>query len=105
MDRKKNIIKKLSEFKSKVSKDLPVNKMFLFGSQVYGKTHKWSDIDLIVVSPYFKKLNFFKRGAIMYNYWTLRCPVDFLCYTPEEFTKLKKQITIVKEAVEHGVEI
>lgn len=25
----------------------------VFGSQVTGKTHTWSDIDLLVVSPYF----------------------------------------------------
>ena len=41
----------------------------------------------------------------MYDYWSLKYPVDFLCYTPEEFNKLKKQITIVREAVENGIEI
>ena len=105
MDRKKIIINKLLKFKLKTNKEFPIDKMFLFGSRVYGKTHKWSDIDLVVVSPKFRKLNFFKRGAMMYNYWNLRYPVDFLCYTPEEFNKLKKQIIIVKEAVEKGIEI
>jgi hypothetical protein len=50
-------------------------------------------------------MNFFKRGAKMYDYWTLDYPVDFLCYTPEEFNRMKKQITIVKEAVENGIAI
>lgn len=41
----------------------------------------------------------------MYDYWDLRYPVDFLCYTPEEFKKLSKQITTVREAVKEGVVI
>jgi len=79
--------------------------MYFFGSMASGKPRKYSDLDLIIVSPKFEKLNFFKRGAKMYNYWKLDHPVDFICYTPKEFNKLKKQITIVKEAVETGIEI
>ncbi len=32
---------------------IPVSFVILFGSQALGNTHKWSDIDLIVVSPHF----------------------------------------------------
>ena len=105
MDRRKLIISSLRQFKNAANKDYPITNMYLFGSQAIGKPRKNSDIDLIIVSPKFRQLNFFKRGARMYDYWTLRKPVDFLCYTPEEFNKLKKQITIVKEAVENGIEI
>jgi len=35
---------------------IPVAFGVLFGSQVTGKTHEWSDIDLIVVSPRFDGL-------------------------------------------------
>lgn len=105
MDGKKSISNKLKEFKKSVNKDFPISGMYLFGSMVSGRTHRHSDIDLIIVSPKFRKLNFFQRGARMYDYWNLRMPVDFLCYSPEEFNKLKKQITIVKEAVEDGIEI
>lgn len=105
MDRKKTIIKKLFYFKKNVNQEFPLKKMIFFGSRVIGKSHRYSDVDLIIVSPAFKKLNFFKRGAKMYDYWTLRMPVDFLCYTPEEFKKLKKQVTIVREAVKEGIEI
>lgn len=104
MDRKRNV-RLLKEFRKQVTKDLPIKKMLLFGSQASGKPHKWSDFDLVIVSPKFKKLNFFQRGAKMYDYWNLRKPVDFLCYTPEEFNKLKKQVTIVREAVRTGIEI
>lgn len=106
MDRKRTIIKnKLKKFKKLVSGELPIAKMYFFGSRATGKPHRWSDIDLIIVSPKFRRLNFFKRGAKMYDYWNLNYPVDFLCYTPEEFKKLKERPTIVREAVKEGIKI
>jgi hypothetical protein len=41
----------------------------------------------------------------MYDFWDLNYPVDFLCYTPEEFNKLKKEVSIVSEALKEGIEI
>jgi predicted nucleotidyltransferase len=105
MDRKTIIKSKLKSFKKAANEEFPIKKMYLFGSMVSGKPHKYSDIDLLIVSTKFRKLNFFKRGAKMYNYWNLNYPVDFLCYTPEEFQRLKKQVTIVSDAVKEGVEI
>jgi len=105
MDRKKFIKKRLKDFKKSVSGDFPISKMYFFGSRAKGKPHRYSDIDLIIVSSGFRKLNFFKRGARMYDYWNLNYPVDFLCYSPEEFNKLKKQATIVREAVKEGIAI
>ena len=104
MGRKKHI-DYLREFKKRLNKNIPTDKVILFGSRVKGKPHRWSDFDLVIVSPKFRKLNFIKRGAKMYDYWIIDYPVDFLCYTPKEFNKLKKQITIVREAVREGIEI
>ncbi len=105
MAKNKSLTKKLALFKKKVSRDIPVKKMIFFGSRAVGKPNLDSDVDLIIVSPKFRKLDFFKRGAKMYDYWDLRMPVDFLCYTPEEFKKLSKQVTIVSEAIKSGIEI
>ena len=87
----KRIIAKLKEFKAKVSKDYAVDNLIFFGSRVTGKPHRWSDIDLVIVSSKFRKMDFIQRGARMYDYWKLDYPVDFLCYTPEEFNRLKNQ--------------
>ena len=105
MDKKTVIKNKLKDFKILANKHFPISKMYFFGSWAYGNPHKYSDIDLIIVSPKFRKLNFFKRGAKMYDYWNLNYPVDFLCCTPGEFNRLKKQITIVRDAVKEGIEI
>ncbi len=105
MAKKKTILSKLKTFRKEVSYELPVQKMIFFGSWVVGKPHRDSDIDLIIVSPKFRGKKSFERGLGFYKYWNLNYPVDFLCYTPEEFNKLKKQVTIVREAVENGIEI
>ena len=104
--RKKNaVVGKINKFKKRLSYSVPIDKMILFGSMAKGKGHKDSDIDLIIVSNKFKGKKSFKRSLGFYKYWDLDYPVDFLCYTPEEFNKLKSQITIVREAVKEGIEI
>ena len=80
-----------------------IDQVILFGSRAGGEAHEDSDIDLIVVSPGYKGKDFFQRVSETYRYWDSSYPVDFLCYTPEEFEKLKKQVTIVREAVRTGI--
>ena len=79
--------------------------MYLFGSRVKGKPHRWSDFDLLIVSDAFKNKASFERVVGLHKRWTIDYPVDFLCYTPDEFNKLKRQVTIVREAVKEGIEI
>ncbi len=102
MDKKKSkLIDQLREFK----KQNKIEKMYLFGSMASGKLHKDSDVDLILVSKRFKGKGIFKRAPTLHMRWNLKYPVDMLCYTPEEFNKLKKQITIVRGAVKEGIKI
>lgn len=102
MDKKKSaIINKLKEFK----KQNNIDKMYLFGSAASGKTHKYSDIDLIVVSKKFRGKGILKRSPKLYTRWNMNYPVDLLCFTPEEFNKQKNHITLVREAIRNGIEI
>lgn len=105
MDRRETLMKEIREFKKNLNEKIPVQKMILFGSYAHGKPHRDSDIDLLIVSAKFRGRRSFKRSLGFYEYWTLNCPVDFLCYTPEEFNRLKKRATIVSEAVRNGIEI
>ena len=102
---KKKHIAILKEFKKKISTKIPIDQMILFGSRAHGKPHRWSDFDLIIVSKKFRNVDSLKRSLGFYEYWNIEYPVDFLCYTPEEFNKLKKQVTIVREAIREGIEI
>ena len=105
MGGRKPLKEKLKSFRQRVNKDIPIERMILFGSRAEGTANRESDVDLIIVSSRFKRWDFFKRGAKMYDYWDIGYPVDFLCYTPEEFNKLSKQITLVSEAIKKGIEL
>jgi len=103
MDKKK-LIRELKRFKYKIEKLYPLQKMILFGSRANGTTHKDSDVDLIIVGNFKEKSNL-KRAPRFYLEWDIDLPVDFICYTPEEYKKLARRITIVREAKRNGIEI
>jgi len=97
---KKEIIEGVREFKKDVEKEFGIERMFIFGSAARGKMGADSDIDILIVGK-----KFFKRAPGLRSHWKLGYPVDFLCYTPEEFNRFRKMVTIVKEAAEEGIEI
>ena len=104
MGRKKHL-EYLKNFKKQLSKEIPIQKMYLFGSRAGGKPHRWSDFDLLIVSKKFRNKVSFERSVGFHKYWSIDYPVDFLCYTPEEFNRFKNQITIVNEAIKKGIKI
>ncbi len=105
MGKKNGLIEELKEFKTALSSTFPIEKMLFFGSRASGEAKKWSDIDLLIVSKKFKGKRPLDRGVELYAKWTLDYPVDFLCYTPEEFEKSKKKIGIASHALKHGIAI
>jgi len=103
MVQKKSLILELKKFLVTLNDDIKIEKIFLFGSRAEGNFNENSDVDLIIISPDFENMNFFERVSKMYDYWEIDLPVDFLCYTPKEFNRLKKGITIVSEALKKGI--
>ncbi len=65
-DKVKTFVKELKKQKIRISK------VILYGSQVSGKTHRYSDIDLAIVSPDFGK-NRFKEGIKLLE---IACQID-----------------------------
>lgn len=104
MGEKENIVHGIERFKKNLAKKKKIEKVIFFGSRASGKPKKDSDIDLIIVSPYFRNMKC-GRGRGLHRYWTLDYPVDFLCYTPEEFEREMKQVSIVSEALKNGIAI
>jgi hypothetical protein len=51
----------------------------------------------------FKGKSPLKRPVVLYLEWTMDYPVDFLCYTPEEFEEKRKEISIVRQAIKEGI--
>lgn len=97
----KKMIESIRQFKKKIKAD----KVILFGSYATGKATEHSDIDLILVSKKFKGRDFFSRCKGLWLKWPLDLPVDFVPYTPKEFAKLSKDVSIVSEALREGIEI
>ncbi len=93
-----------------IKKKLEDAKIILFGSRARGNYLKNSDIDLIIVSKYFRGKHFTERASLILKILLeenieLKHNIELLCYTPEEFEKKKKEIGIVKEALSHGIEL
>lgn len=102
---KPEVMKAIEKFR-KSARKYGVEKIVLFGSQITGEARESSDIDLIIVSQEKDKLELLSN---LYHEWHIvqgiNHPVDFLCYTPKEFEKLKNQITIVRQATKTGITI
>ncbi|NOZ59361.1 MAG: nucleotidyltransferase domain-containing protein [Euryarchaeota archaeon] len=81
----------------------PVRVIF-FGSRVKGGAREDSDIDVIIISEAFRDVPFLRRMERVLKVARFPKHVDFLCYTPEEFERIKKSSAIVKEAMEEYVE-
>lgn len=101
------VIKLVRDFKEKAGKKYGIKKIVLFGSQVTGGTREGSDIDLLIVSDKFKRrTDFMSQLAVEWHIvQKKKLPVDFLPYKSKEFRDLSKKITIVRQALEEGIEI
>ncbi len=82
----------IEDFIKGVKKKIKVEKVILFGSYAWGKPHRYSDIDLAVISKDFGKLNDLKRiGLLLDVVYNLKMPkltdVEVLGFTPDELTR------------------
>jgi len=99
------LVKELKAFKEEVSGKYSIDKMILFGSRAKGAFGEDSDVDIIVVGEEFRGKSLLRRPYHLYLDWNLAYPVDFLCYTPEEFEERKERIGIIREALREGIAI
>lgn len=99
------LIRELQQFRRKIAERYAVEGMILFGSRARGDVHPFSDVDLIVVSERFRRKDHIGRAYPLHLEWDLPYPVDFLCYTPEEFRELSRRPSIVKLAMQEGIAI
>ena len=99
------LIRRLQQFRRKIGARYGIQRMILFGSRARGRARKDSDVDLLLVSPRFRRKNAVDRASPLYLEWDLPYAVDFLCYTPEEYRRLSRRVTLVREAVREGVAI
>lgn len=78
-------------------KNYKPEKVIMFGSRATGKTHEWSDVDLIAIKKTDKKL--YDRIGEASSSFDHILPVDIVVYTPEEFETASKDNWFIKEEV------
>lgn len=80
----------LNNLEKEVSKEIKVEKVYIYGSMARGDYHSNSDIDIAVISKDFQGLNHRERYQKIINpvrKVTKDKPVDLVCYTPKEFKR------------------
>ncbi|MBM4248078.1 MAG: nucleotidyltransferase domain-containing protein [Euryarchaeota archaeon] len=79
-----------------------ITKAIVFGSRARGDHHRHSDLDIVLVSPDFGALPFIDRPAEILRYWEGDWDLEPLCYTPEEYERLRGMMGILTVAEREG---
>lgn len=72
-------------------------KVIVFGSYALEKTHKWSDLDIVVVKN--TKKRFADRVEEVLGLVEPKEATDFLVYTPSEFEEMAKNNYFIRDEV------
>lgn len=87
---------------------IEIEKAILFGSYARGAWRRDIDIDLIIISPNFKKMKYMERLvwlSKMRGDKFINRAMDVLGYTADEFEKLRERSVVIDEAWREGVRI
>lgn len=73
-------------------------RVLLFGSHARGTAHKWSDIDVVVISKDFENIPPLKRLEMLsLATWKVDSRIEALGYTPKEIAERGKDSIIWEE--------
>ena len=87
----------------RLGRNITVNKAILTGSWARGSYLGDSDVDLIIVSDDFSAMPVSERLSYLQKEWTNKIPLEAFGYTVEEFRKLGRRSTYVKDAIRNGI--
>ncbi len=97
-------IKKIKEEAlPKIIEEFHPKMVILFGSRITGEAREESDIDVIVVAETFKRIPFLKRMPMVVRKTKFPKHVDYMCYFPEEFDRIKETSSVVMDALENSM--
>jgi len=85
-----------------IKKDkIPIEKVIVFGSYAKGKPHKWSDIDICIISPNFKK-PFSVLHYLLKKSYQIKSIIEPHPYHPKDFIN---EDPLVWEIKKTGIEV
>ena len=108
---KENIPKILNQIIDRLTGNLDISKVIMFGSYAYGAPEDDSDIDLVVVSNKRGFCGTYKERAkqrlqVKEFLRDLNIPVDLFVYTIDEWNKLlESKASFFKQINEHGISL
>ena len=103
MVKKRPQIKKIiSKYQMKLEElGIEVSKIILYGSYAGGRPKEYSDIDIIIVSPTFNKMDIFERQEILSRaHHDFGEPIEPIGLTPQQ---MKEKKGLVREILEKGI--
>ncbi len=84
---------------------VPVERIYLFGSQARLDAGTESDVDLAIISPFFEKMSLWDRAGFLGKAaWNIRHPMDVLGFSPSQVRKAAPG-TLLNHIVKNGIEI
>ncbi len=103
----KEIYQVISEYKRRLEAvGIKVRKTFLYGSHAVGKAREDSDIDLVVVSDDFKKMDIWERLCLLGRARIgIKRPMEIIGLTEEELESEDSSSFIKDEVKSKGVEV
>ncbi len=105
MATEKDIWRLTREHVKRLGRWVRINGAILPGSWAWGTYLDDSDVDLIIVSDDFAKMPLPERLVFLQKYWKSRIPLEAFGYTIDEFRRLRRTSTYVKDAARHGITI
>jgi predicted nucleotidyltransferase len=95
----------IEEFAERVKSICPDAKIYLFGSFVKGAWLRDSDVDLMVVSNCFEKIDYWSRYPFLRRLASERRSFEILAYTPRELEVVLERSIVIKDASTYWVEV
>lgn len=86
---KESVLGILSRFRQALAaRNVHTVQMILFGSYAHATAREGSDIDVVVISPYFEGKSFWERIEILSDaIYEIFAPIEAVAMTPEEWEK------------------
>ncbi|MGC8778898.1 MAG: nucleotidyltransferase domain-containing protein [Candidatus Caldatribacteriaceae bacterium] len=95
----------IMRYLNRLRQEIRVTRAILFGSHALGEALNTSDVDLVILSPDFRGMNFLRRLELLARYWEPGLDADILGYTPEEFEEASQKLTFLSEVKKTGQDI
>ncbi|OGL83590.1 hypothetical protein A3J36_00665 [Candidatus Uhrbacteria bacterium RIFCSPLOWO2_02_FULL_54_37] len=89
-----------------MSRKIALEGALLFGSYAYGSPTRHSDVDLVVISSDFERMEFWDRVGWMMQQRDAKSrevAMDVIGYTPQEFSEADRHSAIMAKAKKDGV--